>query len=168
VGAPPERAITLGPGEGPAIWTLGGRFTMKAESRAAEGRLAIIEVIATRAAEPPLHIHTREDEAWYVLDGAMTFYLADVPYRAVAGSLVYAPMGVPHVFTVDVEPTRVLLIATPGGFERFARELGTPVEGETPPPSLELPDPSVLTAVAARYGIEVIGPPWRVSHPEPG
>lgn len=158
----------LAPGEGPAIWTLGGHFTTKVDSAAAEGRLAVLEVVATRAAEPPLHIHTREDEAWYVLDGQMTFYLDDVPYRAVRGSFVYAPMGVPHVFTVDVEPTRVLLIAAPGGFEQFAQELGIPAEGETAPTNLDLPDPSVLGPVAARYGIEVIGPPRRISHPEHG
>jgi len=148
------------------MWTLGGRFTTKADSLASEGRLAIIEVLATRAAEPPLHVHTREDEAWYVLEGGMTFYLADVPYRAAPGSFVYAPLGVPHVFTVDVEPTRVLLITAPGGFERFAQELGAPAESDTPPPGLELPDPSVLGAVAARFGIEIIGPPRRISHPQ--
>ena len=161
-----ERAVKLGPGEGPAMWTLGGRYATKLDAERGEGRLSILEAVATRAAEPPLHIHTREDEAWYVLEGGMTFYLNDVPYVATPGSFVFAPKGVPHVFTVDIEPTRVLLIATPAGFEAFAAELGVPAEGDTPPPGLELPAPSVLGPVAARYGIEVIGPPRRVSHPE--
>jgi hypothetical protein len=123
-------------------------------------------VLATRKAEPPLHMHTREDEAWYVLDGRMTFYLDEVPHVAETGGFIFAPKNVPHVFTVDVEPTRVLLIAAPAGFEAFALEVGTPAEGDTPPPGLEIPDPSVLGPIAARFGIEIIGPPRRISHPE--
>jgi hypothetical protein len=78
---------------------------------------------------------------------------------------VLAPSGLPHTFTVDVEPTRVLVFAAPSGFEHFALKLGVAATSDEAPAELAMPDPSVLGPVAERYGIEVVGPPWRVGHP---
>ena len=150
------------------MWSLGGRFTIKADSDVSEGRLALVEALAFRTTEPPLHVHHREDEAWYVLEGGMTFYVGDRVEVAGPGSFVYAPMGLPHTFTVDVEPTRVLVLATPAGFEHFALELGEPATDDVPPADLVPPLPEVVGPVGARYGIEVVGPPRRISHPEAG
>src|SRR3712207_6769074 len=96
----------LGPGEGESVWSLGGRFTTKVAKAASEERFALVESLAFQSTEPPLHIHHREDEAWYVLDGAMTFYVGDDVLEASTGSFVFAPRGIPHTFTVDTEPTR--------------------------------------------------------------
>ena len=157
-----RRPYLLRPGEGTAVWSLGGRFTTKVPGDAAAGRFALVEALAFQSTEPPLHVHHREDEAWYILDGQMTFYVGDAAFEATSGSFVYAPLGIPHTFTVDVEPTRVLVFASPAGFEHFALELGEPAVGEEPPPSLAVPPPSVLGPVAMRYGIEVVGPPRRL------
>ena len=91
----------------------------------------------------------------------MTFYVADEVLEATPGTFVYAPRGLPHMFTVDVEPTRVLILASPAGFERFADELGVPALGDAPPAVLPLPTPEQIGPVAERYGIEVVGPPRR-------
>lgn len=151
-------------GEGESVWSLGGRFTVKAAAAATEQRFALVEAVAFRATEPPLHIHHHEDEAWYILDGKMTFYVADEILEATAGCFAFAPRGLPHTFTVDVEPTRVLVFASPAGFEHFALELGEQARGDTPPANLAMPAPEVMGSVAERYGIEVVGPPWRVAH----
>lgn len=150
------------PGGGRSVWSLGGRFTEKLSGDVVDGRLAIVEALATRAAEPPRHIHHREDELWYVLDGQMTFQVGDTTLVAPAGAFAYAPKGVAHAFTIDVEPTRVLILATPSGFERFALELGVPADSDEMPAGLTLPPPEVLGPVAARYDIEIVGPPIRV------
>ena len=89
-------------------------------------------------------------------------------FRAEPGAFVHAPMGVRHVFTVDVEPSRVLLIASPSGFEQFALELGTAADAGAGIPNLTMPPPEVLAPIAERYGIEVVGPPRRISHPDEG
>ena len=151
----------LGAGEGQTVWSLGGRFTMKLTGEESDGRFSVTEALAFQTTEPPLHIHHNEDEAWYLLDGQMTFHVADKVFVATAGSFVFGPRGVPHTFTVDVEPTRVLVFAGPAGFERFAIELGEPGTGDSPPPGLAMPAPEVLGPVAARYNIEVVGPPVR-------
>jgi mannose-6-phosphate isomerase-like protein (cupin superfamily) len=148
-------------GEGVSVWSLGGRFTMKLTANDSLDQFALVEAVAFRTTEPPLHIHHREDEAWYVLDGQMTFYVGDDTMTATAGTFVFAPRGIAHTFTVDVEPTRVLVFAAPAGFERFALELGGEATSDVPPPGLAVPGPDVLGPVAERYGIEVVGPPRR-------
>lgn len=144
------------------MWSLGGRFTVKVRGQDAEGRFSLVEGLAFQTTEPPVHIHHREDEARYVLDGKMTFYVGEETLEATTGSFVFAPKGIPHTFTVDVEPTRVLVFASPAGFEHFALELGEPASSDDPPAGLAVPGPEVLGPVAERYGIEVVGPPRRL------
>ena len=158
----PRRGFVVRPGEGDAVWSLGGYFHTTLGGDQAEGQLALVEARAWQTSEPPTHIHHREHEAWYVLEGQMTFRVGDDTLVAPAGSFAFAPKGIPHGFTVDVEPTRVLVFAMPAGFERFASELGVPADGTTPPRALEVPPPEILGPVAERYGIEVVGPPLRV------
>lgn len=153
--------FVLLPGEGRAVWSLGGRFTMKLTGADTTDRFSVTEALAFHTTEPPLHIHHREDEAWYILEGHMTFHVADLVLEAPAGAFVFGPRGVPHTFTVDVEPTRVLVFASPAGFEQFALDLGHPAVGDAPPGDLVIPGPEVLGPVEERYGIEVIGPPVR-------
>src|SRR2546430_13269906 len=148
-------------GEGLSVWSLGGRFAMKVTADDSLEQFALVEAVAFRTTEPPLHIHHREDEAWYILDGQMTFYVGDDTMTATPGTFVFAPRGIPHTFTVDVEPTRVLVFAAPAGFEHFALELGGEATSDVPPPGLMVPGPDVLGPVAERYGIEVVGPPRR-------
>jgi hypothetical protein len=83
------------------------------------------------------------------------------PRQATAGCFAFAPRGIAHTFTVDVEPTRVLVLASPAGFEHFAFELGEQAQDDTPPTNLAMPSPEVPGQVGERYGIEVVGPPRR-------
>ena len=153
-------------GERDPIWSLGGHFTTKLDGNNTDGRFSLTEAVAFRTTEPPLHIHHREDEAWYVIDGQMTFFIGDKELVATAGSLVFGPKGVAHTFTVDTEPTRVLVLASPAGFEHFAADLGIPALTEEMPEDLVLPTPEVLGPVAERYGIALVGPPIRVARGE--
>ncbi len=157
------RPYLLRPGERGPVWSLGGHFSTKAGADDTDEGFALVEAIAYRTTEPPLHVHAREHEAWYVLDGQMTLHVGGDILVATTGCFAFGPRGIPHTFTVDVEPTRVLVFTTPAGFEGFAAELGVPALSETPPPDLVLPTPDVLGPVAARYGIEVVGPPLRVT-----
>jgi len=160
-GSGERKPLLVRAGEGESVWSLGGRFTAKATAAITEERFALVEAVAFQATEPPLHIHHREDEAWYILDGKMTFYVGDEVLEATAGCFAFAPRGIPHTFTVDVEPTRVLVFASPAGFEHFALELGQQAHNDIPPADLTMPRPEVLGPVAERYGIEVVGPPHR-------
>jgi hypothetical protein len=80
--------------------------------------------------------------------------------QASAGAFVYGPHDIPHTFEVTSDQARFLLVTEPAGFESFIRAASEPAQSLTiPPPLSEPPDPAKLTAVAAEYGIEIIGPP---------
>jgi mannose-6-phosphate isomerase-like protein (cupin superfamily) len=146
------------PGDGDSVWSIGGRFTRKVGGDDTADRLSILEAVLTRTSEPRLHIHHREDEAFYILDGQLSFHVGDTVLTAGTGALALAPMGIPHTFTVDVEPSRVLVITGPAGFERFIFELGVPATSDEPPAGLAPPPGPVILPVAERHGIEIVGP----------
>ena len=80
-----SRPIALGPGEGEALWFLGALATIKASAETTGGRVAVIEHLAPRGSGSPLHVHHREDEWFYVLEGELTFW--------VGGEVIVAPAG---------------------------------------------------------------------------
>ena len=152
--------VALQPGEGDAIWFLGVLATIKSSSASTDGRVAVIEHLAPRGSGSPLHVHRREDEWFYVLEGELTFWVGGRTIAAPAGSFVYGSRDVPHTFTVASEQARFLLVAEPAGFEQFMLAFSEPAASLTlPPPADGPPDLERLTAVAAEYGIEILGPP---------
>ena len=152
--------IALQREEGEALWFLGVLAIIKADSETTGGRVAVIEHLAPRGAGSPLHIHRREDEWFYVIEGELQLWVGGRLIRAPAGTFAYGPRGIPHTFTVTSPSARFLLVAEPAGFEKFVRTLAVPAESLTlPPAAIRPPEPDRLTAVAAEYGIEVIGPP---------
>jgi quercetin dioxygenase-like cupin family protein len=153
--------IALQPGEGEALWFLGTLVTLKATAETTAGRVAVIEHLAASGFGSPLHVHRREDEWFYVTEGELTFWVGGSVTTAPAGSFVYGPRDVPHTFTVtSAGDARFLLVAEPAGFDEFVRQIGRPAATLTlPPPSGEPPDVALLTAVAAQYGVEILGPP---------
>jgi quercetin dioxygenase-like cupin family protein len=152
--------IVQKPGEGEALWFLGVLATIKSSAETTNGRVAAIEHLAPQGAGSPMHVHTREDEWFYVIEGELTFWVDGETIVAPAGSFVFGPKGIPHTFIVSSEEARFLLVAEPAGFEKFMRAVGEPAERvEIPPPATEPPDVGALTEVAASYGIEITGPP---------
>src|SRR5215472_16639474 len=87
------------------------------------------------ATSPPLHIHHREDESFWVLEGQVRFRCGDEDIDAGPGSFVFLPRDVPHTFVVEGdEGAHLLTLLTPGGFERYFVEAGRPPEGHGLPP----------------------------------
>jgi quercetin dioxygenase-like cupin family protein len=158
--APQVSPIALAPDEGDALWAFGFLATLKASGETTDGRVAVIEHLGPRGAGSPLHVHHREDEWFYVLDGELTFWVGGEVVSASAGSFVYGPRDVPHTFIVASEQARFLLVAEPAGFDAFFRAASVSAERlEMPPAPTEPPDIEGLTSLAATYGIEILGPP---------
>lgn len=147
----------LGPGEGDARWVLGELDTIKATAEQTRGLFALKESTSQRGSGPPLHVHEREDEACYVLDGEVTLFVGDEVISAPAGTWVYLPRRTPHSLRVDSEEARTLWLIVPGGFESFFVEL-FPAATDGSRHSNEQPDVERITAAAARYGVTVLGP----------
>jgi len=74
--------------------------------------------------DTPLHVHEREDELFYVLEGEHVIQVGDTEHRVGPGELVFAPRGIPHSQRRVVPRTgRMLILTSPAGFEGFFREL---------------------------------------------
>ena len=152
--------IALAPGEGESLWFLGSHTSVKASAETTGGRVAVIEHLSPRGSGSPLHVHSREDEWFYVIEGELTFWVGGQVIDAPAGSFVYGPRGIPHTFLVSSETARYLLVTEPGDFSGFLRTLAQPADAVViPPPATEPPDVAAMSRVAADYGIEILGPP---------
>jgi quercetin dioxygenase-like cupin family protein len=114
------------------------------------GRLAVVEkTIPAHAEGPPLHVHDF-DEAFYVLDGELTFQVGDKVTIARRGELAFAPGGTPHTVANPTDgPARYLLICTPAGFERQLARRAAADAGVDPPDWAMQPIPPV-TVVGPR------------------
>lgn len=152
--------IALLSDEGEALWFLDFLATVKASSANTNGSVSVIEHLGRRGAGSPLHVHHHDDEWWYVLEGEMTVWIDGTTIEAPAGSFVFGPRDVPHTFTVSSDVARFLHVTEPGGFDGFMRALAAPAPAlEIPVAGSVAPDPERLLALAAEYGIEVLGPP---------
>jgi quercetin dioxygenase-like cupin family protein len=140
-------------------WWQGGRMEMKARAEDTGGALGVLEGrFPHQGYGTPLHVHSREDEAMYVLEGRIRFRVGDDEFVAGPGTWVWQPRGVPQAFRVESESARALVIFTPGGLEQMFEDGGVPVEESAEPPEQQ-PDPEAAAALAKRFGFEVVGPP---------
>jgi mannose-6-phosphate isomerase-like protein (cupin superfamily) len=105
--------------------------------------------MSPRALAAPLHLHTREDEYSYVLEGRMGALLGDDVVEAGPGDLVFKPRNQWHTFwNAGDEPCRILEIISPAGFEQFFREV-TALEGSSEP------DPELSAKLNEKYGLQM-------------
>ncbi len=152
------RPYALAREEGRAVWFLGSLLIVKATGEQTGGAFGLIDNLMPPGAGSPYHLHHKEDEAFYLVEGEMTFYVGDERVKAGPGAFVYGPRGVPHGFEVEGDaPARMLLQNYPAGFEVFPVEVGEPAEELVLPPA-EPPDMERLMAIAAKYDIEILGP----------
>ena len=100
---------------------LAGDPSLKASHRSTGGALSVFET--TIEAGPPLHVHDREDECFYVLSGELSIRCGGDAFDAPAGSFVYLPRGRPHRFWASDQPARLLLITVPAGIEDYFRQI---------------------------------------------
>lgn len=157
---PAVNPIALRQGEGEALWFFGALAIVKASGETTAGRVTVIEHLAPEGSGPPIHVHHREDEWFYVIEGELTFWVGGRLIKAPTGSFVYGPRDIPHTFTVTSPQARSLVVTEPAGFERFMRALSEPAAARTlPPAGVPLPSRDKIMAAAAEFGLEILGPP---------
>jgi quercetin dioxygenase-like cupin family protein len=161
------RVFKLKDGEGNARWWGGGLATIKATGKETGGLYSIVEVLEPQGAQAPLHLHRKEDEAFWVLEGEMTFHIGEETIKARPGSFVFGPKDVPHTYTVDSGPAKLLFLLSPPGFEGFVEAISRPAkaltlppsESEVPPDEEDTTDGAASESFAvleARYGCEIV------------
>jgi mannose-6-phosphate isomerase-like protein (cupin superfamily) len=131
-------------GEGRAVRVVGDAYRLLAGSDDTDGGYMVMEAAIPPGAGPPLHVHAREDEGFYVLEGELEFVADGATLRAGAGTFLNLPKGSRHRFqNTGDRPARMLIMCAPGGIESFFIE----ADGQ---------GPEALGAIAARYGITIL------------
>ncbi len=145
------------PGEGRTIGVVGDIYRFLATGEDTDGRYALLEAIVPPGGGPPPHIHSREEEGFYILEGEITFQLGEERFVAVAGTFTNMPVGSLHSFKNESsKPVKMLISVAPAGLEKMFFEIGQPVApGATsaPPPTRE--EIEKLLEIAPCYGIEI-------------
>jgi mannose-6-phosphate isomerase-like protein (cupin superfamily) len=158
-----SRTFAHEPGEGEAWWWVGVLATIKATKEQTGGQYTLVEILAPEGYPGVLHVHHQEDEGFWILEGELTVYVGDQTLKAHPGSFLFGPKDVPHAFTVDSGPARLLFVLSPAGFEDLIREMGELARELTIPPQPEEPPSEAemerMMAIAAKYGGEILGPP---------
>lgn len=164
----------LAQGEGEMYWLLGMHQTVKIGGSDTGGQFGMLEIVVPQGYGSPWHVHPDEDEWFFVLEGAVTFYVDHTRLDLTPGSFAFGPKEIPHTFIgASAEPARALVGLQPVMFEGFLREVGQPVtERVLPPPLNQRSDKAgrpvndgrqlareELAAAGARHGLVVLGPP---------
>ena len=117
------------------------------------GVMSIVDSLSPAGSGPPRHVHEREDEVFVILTGACEFWLEGQTFTQGAGEAVFIPRGREHTFrVVGDQPSRHLLVLTPGGFEGFFADMARG--------GFRIPeDMDQVTASATRHSLRFTGPP---------
>lgn len=134
-------------GQGPCIRYGGNDMKVKLGAVQSNGELTLIEDLIPPDSGPPLHVHEKENETYYVLQGEFEFVCGADRVTGGPGTFVFAPRGVPHRYkNIGAAAGRVLFGFTPAGIEEFFAELG----------AQEALNPQIMTEIARRHGITIL------------
>jgi mannose-6-phosphate isomerase-like protein (cupin superfamily) len=138
--------------EGRRFEVMGATMIYKATTEDTGGAYSLAEETTPPGGGLPLHVHSREDEAMYILEGEYEIQAGERRVRASAGSFVFLPKGVPNGYhNVGGKPGRFLHLTSPGGFERLVEETSR----------IKFAEPTAMHKVAEtamKFGIEFMGP----------
>ncbi len=160
-----QREVTYVPdGEGKAVWMVGtDLMTFKATGEDTDGAFALFDSLVLPGGGPPPHIHTREAESFYVLEGEFEFLAGDEWIKAASGSFVHVPKGALHTLkNAGSEVGRLLTLVAPAGLEKFFEEVGVPGTDISSPPPFGPDDIGSMLSLLPKYGLEMPPPPEEV------
>jgi mannose-6-phosphate isomerase-like protein (cupin superfamily) len=149
------------------LWFIDNLAHVHIDGEQTGSQYSLVELSARQGDMPPLHVHHRDDETFYVVEGRMTLFVGDRQIALNPGEAALAARGIPHVYRVESEQARWLVINCPAGFDGFVRAAGEHAPSDELPPPGRPADPGALAQVAAEYGIEILGPPGLLPGDQP-
>lgn len=143
--------------EGTRVAVVGDLYRCLATGDDTDGKYAMIDALIPPGGGPPPHVHSREEEAFFVLEGEITFRLDGQPIVAGPNTFLNMPIGSVHSFKNESDqPARMLITVAPAGLEKMFLEVGTvltsPDERSQPPTQEEI---HKLLELAPKYGVEI-------------
>jgi quercetin dioxygenase-like cupin family protein len=122
-------------------WYMGGYWVFLATAKDTGGRFSLIELNLVKGLEPPRHMHTNEDESFYVLEGEIRFFTGEEQHDIKTHEFLHIPRGIPHHFKLVSDTAKVLMHLTPGGLEEMFIEMSTAADALAFPPRPQGPPP---------------------------
>ena len=148
--APHFHPILTDAGSGTSFTMLGTTMRLIATGPSSGGRFTVGEQVTPSGWGPPRHIHSREDEIFYILEGTYELHVGDELRTLSTGACAILPRDVPHGFrNVASTPSRLLFVITPGGLEDYFLAVA-----KCPPP----PNPAQLGELARPFGLTLLPP----------
>lgn len=144
---------------GKPLWFIDNLVHVHVTGEMSHEAYSLCEMTGAHGNMPPLHVHHRDDETFFVIDGQLTLYAGDREVVVDVGESVLAPRHVPHTYRVTSDGARWLVVNSPAGFERFVCSAAEPAPDALLPPPGRPVDPAALAQHAAEQGIEILGPP---------
>jgi len=147
-------------GTGPAYSSPGDQITFLITGAETGGAFFMAEVFVPPGGGVPMHVHQREEESFYLLDGTLTIQVGAKTLNASPGDLVHLPRGVPHCFrNAGSAAAKFLAVVTPAGLEKFFEEAFYPaVDRSAAPPPVTDAFKARLFAAALRSGLAILPP----------
>lgn len=148
-------------GTAPAVWGPGDLYSLLVTGEESNNALFQFEAVVPKGGGPPPHVHTREDETFYVVSGSLEILMGDKTYQAKKGDFVYIPRGTVHRFKNVGDDSAVQLVTfVPSGVEKFFREVFPEAKDRkaAPPPVTEELIRR-MTEAAPKYGMKILPPP---------
>lgn len=147
----------------PTYLFLGVQLRVLLSSRQTGGQFSMVEGIMPPGGDGGLHIHLREDESMYILEGELEVTIGDEVTVLKAGTSYFAPRGVPQrLRNTGSVPMRGIVVGTPGGFDEFIAAAGIPLDGTASHTGDAPPTPEQMAALmklASEFGIKILLPP---------
>jgi len=147
-------------GTGPVYWGPGDEITFLATGEETGGTCFIALVSVQPGGGPPPHVHSREDESFYLQEGTLTLQVGGKTIHASPGDFVHIPRRIVHSFkNTGNGKAKMLMVATPAGLENFFAEAFYPaVAGAEAPTGVTEEFKGRLMAAASKYGLELLPP----------
>jgi len=114
-----------------------------------DGGLSLSVATLRQGSQAPLHIHSREDETFYVVEGTLNARVGDQNYELTAGDAIFLPRGVKHKLSCVSGEAKVIMLITPPGLENFFDEIDQSTQdGPT--------SPQKMAKIAEQYGVTLL------------
>jgi mannose-6-phosphate isomerase-like protein (cupin superfamily) len=157
----PLKAFKRAPSLELSKWYMGSLTTNLAEKNDTNGAFSLVEATLVPGNEPPPHVHSREDELFYVLEGAFDVYVGEEAFKVETGECIFLPKCTPHAFVIRSPRLRLLTLFTRGGLEDAFRGMSAPAQRLDLPPGALTYATADVTQTAQRfsaYGVRLLAP----------
>lgn len=152
-----RKAIILGPNEGELYDVVGDRYRFLARKEGTDRSYGLIEAIVPPGGGPPPHVHSREEEGFYIIEGEVMIYVDGEMVKAGPGSFVNMPKGSTHSFRNEADiPAKMLILVAPGGLEEMFTKVGKRINDASAPfTNVDEEQIKRIAEVTPEFGIEL-------------